>query len=222
MTEYVVALTKPWNVEKYKDLKLEGNWRSLTSPNGYRLLKIYKPRYVFFVHWSWLVPEEIYLKYECIGFHIGDLPLQRGGSPVQNMILEGVSHTKLSAFRIGKGIDTGDIYMKRDVCLNGTAEEIYIRVADVIFGDMIPNIVSSNLVPVAQQGKGMIYTRRKPEDSEVNLPMSLRQLYDFVRMLDCESYPPAFIRYGNLRIEFARASLKADCIVADARIKEDE
>ena len=35
-----------------------------------------------------LIPEDIYTKYVCIQFHASDLPKGRGGSPIQNQIVE--------------------------------------------------------------------------------------------------------------------------------------
>ena len=48
-----------------------------------------KPKLLFFVHWSSLIPEEIFNKYVCIIFHMTDLPFGRGGSPLQNLIVRG-------------------------------------------------------------------------------------------------------------------------------------
>jgi len=218
---YCVATIKPWNIRNFE--KFFGNnsqWYLITSPEEYDVIKELKPRYVFLPHWSWIVPKEIYESVECVGFHEGDLPNERGGSPIQNRILDGVYHTKITAFRIDGGIDTGGIYLNRYTCLNGGGEEVYMRIADVVFDDMIPYIVDNNPTPVPQEGTGTIFKRRKPEESEINHPMSLRQLHDFIRMLDAETYPKAFIRYGNLRLEFSRSSLKFDHLAADVRIEE--
>ncbi len=49
----------------------------------------FSPRYIFFPHWSWIIPKEIYEKFECVIFHMTDLPFGRGGSPLQNLIVRG-------------------------------------------------------------------------------------------------------------------------------------
>ena len=49
-------------------------------------LRVIKSRYVFLPHWSYLVPENVYENYECIIFHMTDVPFGRGGSPLQNLI----------------------------------------------------------------------------------------------------------------------------------------
>ena len=38
-----------------------------------------KPEFVFFPHWSWLIPEEIHSRFDCVIFHMTDLPYGRGG-----------------------------------------------------------------------------------------------------------------------------------------------
>ncbi|KKN72335.1 hypothetical protein LCGC14_0411620 [marine sediment metagenome] len=220
--DYIVATTKRWNLIKFGNLILDGRWHLISSPSEYDQIAELNPRYVFFVHWSWRIPEEIYSRYECVGFHVGDLPNERGGSPIQNRIVEGIQHATLSAFRIDGGIDTGDVYLKKAICLNGGGEEIYMRVADLIFDDMIPAIVRDNPTPTPQMGTGTWYQRRKPFESEIITPTTLPELADFIRMLDADTYPPALIEYGNLRIEFTRPSLKTGYILADVKITEKE
>lgn len=47
---------------------------------------------------------------------------------------------------------------------------------------------------------------------------SLEQIYDEIRMRDEDDHPKTFIDYGNLRIEFNRASLRKNCVEADVKI----
>ena len=45
----------------------------------------------------------------CIGFHTGDLPGDRGGSPIQHKILRGEYDTFVSAMKLVNEIDAGDL-----------------------------------------------------------------------------------------------------------------
>ena len=47
---------------------------------------------------------------------------------------------------------------------------------------------------------------------------SLEKVYDEIRMRDAFHHPLAYIKYGKLRIEFKRASLREDYIEADVKI----
>ncbi|MPN14487.1 hypothetical protein SDC9_161814 [bioreactor metagenome] len=90
-----------------------------------------------------------------------------------------------------------------------------MRASIIIFEHMIPFILSN--LPSAQPQSGEVteFRRRKPEDSELSLNMNMNQIYDYIRMLDAEGYPKAFIRFGSYKLCFSRASLKSDKIVAD-------
>lgn len=181
------------------------------------LLEKINPKYIFFPHWSFIIPSKIYKNYECVVFHMTDLPYGRGGSPLQNLVVRGHEHTKMSAIRVAKGIDTGDIYLKQDLSLLGTAEEIFIR-AGKVMEVMIDKIVELKPTPEKQIGNIVSFKRRKPADGRISELEDLNKIYDYIRMLDAEGYPKAFLETENFRFEFSRASLKKDKIIADVSI----
>jgi methionyl-tRNA formyltransferase len=175
------------------------------------------PEYVFFPHWSWLIPNSIYTKFECVVFHMTDLPFGRGGSPLQNLISRGIYETQVSALKCVKEVDAGPIYLKRPLSLHGTAEEILLRVSSVI-GEMILYMLANRLYPAEQVGDPIKFERLKPSQGNLLDVGSLSQAFDRIRMLDADGYPSAFIDAGNFRFEFTRASLKSDLIIADVKI----
>lgn len=176
------------------------------------------PRYIFFPHWSYLIPEEIHQNYECVIFHMTDLPFGRGGSPLQNLISRGIYDTKITALRCQSEIDAGPVYLKRPISLWGTAEEIYMRAAEII-EDMINWIVDDQPEPIPQQGEVSWFSRRQPEESNIKDLDNLNKLFDYIRMLDAEGYPHAFLDTNYFHLEFERASLKKDYIKADVIIR---
>ena len=176
------------------------------------------PVKIFIPHWSYIIPSAIFERYECIVFHMTDLPYGRGGSPLQNLIVRGLTATKLSALRVEVGLDTGPVYLKMDLSLSGTAEEIFVRVNKLV-GKMIVEIIQNNLQPVPQEGDPVVFKRRKPELSDMSGLEKLEEIFDYIRMLDADGYPHAYIEKGEFRYEFTRASIKADgSIVADVKI----
>lgn len=181
-------------------------------------LSVIQPDYVFFPHWSYIIPERIYSNFECVIFHMTDLPFGRGGSPLQNLIARGIYETKISAFRCERELDSGPIYCKRPLSLYGTAEEIYIRVADII-ADMIKWIIQNCPEPTSQDGEGCYFSRRRTEESNVESINDIKMLYDYIRMLDAEGYPRAFLETEHFRLEFERASFKGEYIKADVMIR---
>jgi methionyl-tRNA formyltransferase len=217
MTSFVVATTKPWNLEAYARFVVgaKGDWHLISHPDGLtkEVIERIAPRYVFFPHWSWKVPPDIFNSVECVLFHMTDLPFGRGGSPLQNLIVRGETHTKVTALRMTNEIDAGPVYLKRPLSLDGSAEEIFRRVSVAVF-EMIDEIVANQPVPVAQIGTPTFFSRRTPSQSILPEVKSARELYDHIRMLDVETYPPAFLDFGGWRIEFSGAELSGDEIRA--------
>lgn len=180
-------------------------------------LKAFSPRFVFFPHWSWKIPASIYEGFECVIFHMTDLPFGRGGSPLQNLIVRGISETQLTALRCVAALDAGPIYMKRPMSLLGTAEEILLR-ASKLTGEMIENIVREQPTPQPQVGEPTIFSRRSPREGDLTKLDDLEKLFDYIRMLDAEGYPSAFLETEHFKLEFSRASLKQDSVIADVKI----
>jgi methionyl-tRNA formyltransferase len=216
---YVVAARHAWNRRVYEDrlAVLPGRWVLIDDPaelTASRLATL-QPRYVFLLHWSWRVPQDIVAAHECIGFHMTDLPYGRGGSPLQNLILRGHRETSVTAFRLGEELDAGPIYAKAPLSLDGRAGDIYARASGVA-ADLIRRIVESRPEPVPQHGEVVTFARRAPEDSRVPEQATPEQLYDFIRMLDAEGYPHAFIEAGGWRCEFVDAALDGQSVLAKA------
>ncbi len=203
-----------------------GRWRFIQSREELTLeaIRSLDPRYIFFLHWSWRVPEGMVDTYECIAFHMTDLPYGRGGTPLQNLIIGGHKETKLTAFRMTRDFDAGPIYMKANMGLEGNAEEIYLRVS-YLAAEMIKRIVRDTPRPEPQKGEVVVFRRRKPEESEISDLETLPELFDFIRMLDAEGYPRAFLVRNRFRYEFHNASLRGKRIttyVTITPIREEE
>ena len=47
------------------------------------------------------------------------------------------------------------------------------------------------------------------------------QIYDHIRMLDADGYPPAFIRLVDFKLEFTKANKKPESIEAKVRITKE-
>ncbi|MGA1545299.1 MAG: methionyl-tRNA formyltransferase [Saprospiraceae bacterium] len=218
---YVLIGCKSWHKRLFKEQDSENldSWyfiKSLEELTTTHINNIH-PRRIFFLHWSWKVPDEIIENYECICFHMTDVPYGRGGSPLQNLIVRGHQITKLTALRMTNEFDAGPIYLQEDLSLGGGAEEIYLRATKLSF-KMIENIIRDDIKPVPQIGEPTLFKRRKPEESKIEQINSLDKLHDFIRMLDAEGYPKAFLEYEGFRYEFSRSALYDGRIIADVKI----
>jgi len=208
---FLVVTIKSWNVENFLRLTAEdknNEWHLITDKDDFNIKKVQEinPKLIFFPHWSWIIPKEIYEKYECVVFHMTDLPYGRGGSPLQNLIVRGHKSSKLSVLKVAGELDAGPIYTKRDLDLSGTAEDILKRVSDVTFS-VIKEMANKDNIAIPQQGEIVKFARRKPEDGDLSVLVEIEKVYDYIRMLDAEGYPLSFLEKNNLRLEFKEAKL---------------
>ncbi|MBE5876145.1 MAG: methionyl-tRNA formyltransferase [Lachnospiraceae bacterium] len=220
----IIATIKSWNIERAMRLKeqYEGIHEILVMTQKEELnleaVKAFAPDYILLPHWSYFISEEITQNWNCVVFHMTDLPYGRGGSPLQNLIVRGHKETKISAIAVTKKLDGGPVYMKHPLSLEGSAQEIFIRCSDIIFTEMIPKFLTGNPQAVEQTGEPVIFKRRTREDGELKPDMSLEQIYDYIRMLDAEGYPRAFMDFGKYELSFEQAHVSEDGTSVEARV----
>lgn len=218
---YVVCGCKEWTRRTFSEIqkRLPGRWYFIGTREDLTEEKLLPlaPRSIFFLHWSWIVPGNILDRFECINFHMTDLPYGRGGSPLQNLILRGHRETKLTAHRMTREIDEGPVYLKDSLSLEGSAQEIFDRCSDIAV-QMIDRIIHESPTPVPQQGEVVKFQRRSPEQSVLTDIHSLQEFYDFICMLDAEGYPRAFFTRNGFRYEFRNATLSGGSLTANVTI----
>jgi methionyl-tRNA formyltransferase len=204
---YLFCAYRDWALKLFQKLKKKyPDMYLLSSPKKLTInyLKRKKPEIIFFPDWSWIIPNEIISNYKCICFHESNLPKFRGGSPIQNQIIRGVTKTKTTAFIMNEKIDAGDIILQKNLSLEGSIQEIFSRMSENDYS-LILKIMNGRYKRKKQSGKPTTYSRRKPKESELkSLNHSIRYLYNFIRMLE-DPYPNAFIRIGKQKLIFKKA-----------------
>ncbi|WP_017185622.1 hypothetical protein [Alkalibacillus haloalkaliphilus] len=220
---YVIAANHKRYTKLFLNLqsRLDGEFYFISNKEEltYSFLQEINPKYVFFPHWSYIIPEEIFNDFECIIFHMTDVPFGRGGSPLQNLISREIYDTKISAIKCVEELDAGPVFLKRPLNLYGSAEEIYLRAADVI-EEMIFDMITTHPSPINQSGEVVHFHRRNPSESNIEEIDRLEKVYDLIRMLDADGYPKAYVNTKHFTIEFERASYKGDLIHADVKIRK--
>lgn len=226
MSKYIILSEKSWHKNLFYVLEkafYNDSWLLIDSKKDFNLSNLieFKPSKIFIPHWSYIIPCEIYESYECIVFHMTDLPFGRGGSPLQNLISRGHKETKISAIKVEQGLDTGDVFLKKTLDLEGSANEIFER-SSLVIEEMISEIINDNILPFPQVGEVTEFKRRKPEDSNMNELYDLEKVYDYIRMLDCTGYPHAFVETPSLKFEFINAVFNEneEIITANVRISK--
>lgn len=161
---------------------------------------------IFVVGWSWKIEPEIINKSLVVGIHPSDLPDYSGGSPIQNQILDGITRTNSTLFKLNEKFDEGDIIDKEPVDLSGHMSDVFnsISLSSVA---MIQRFLNNypDIKLFKQCGAGKKVRRIKPSDSRLENPvgkngkMSCRELWDFIRCRE-DPYPNAFFEDDTGRI----------------------
>lgn len=83
------------------------------------ILRGYNPDVIIVVAFGQIIPESILEipKYGCVNIHGSLLPKYRGAAPIQWAVLDGEKETGVTTMLMDKGVDTGDILLKRVINL---------------------------------------------------------------------------------------------------------
>ncbi len=215
---YLIITKRIWDKRNFLNLNNK-KFKVLFTLNKKKIQK-FRPKIIFFIHWSKKISANFLKKNLCIQFHSSDLPRFRGGSPIQNQIINQVKNTKISAFKMNDIIDGGDICIKEKLKLSGSAETIYKNMEKKCV-HMIKKISKrKKVIFYKQKGKASFYKRRSDKDSNLKLNElnNFSSLYDFIRMLDADGYPNAFLKLKKFKIIFNDAKLEKKCVSGKFKI----
>lgn len=97
-------------------------------------LKELKPDLILVTAYGQLLSEEILNipPLGCINMHASLLPAYRGAAPIQWAIVNGETKTGVTAMMMDKGMDTGDMLLRREVAIDpqDTAQSLYEKLAE--------------------------------------------------------------------------------------------
>ncbi len=219
---------RDWAIDIYEKIyeiyKNQHNFLIFRSKNEFNedTLKDFKPDLILWYGWSWIVKDIFVNDYESIMLHPTPLPKYRGGSPIQNQIINGEKFGAVSLFRMNEELDKGDIYQQLPLSLAGSLDDVFSRISDLGFAATC-NIIEGNYTLTPQDhSRSTYFKRRTPKDSEITIEelanKTLDNLYDKLRMLS-DPYPNAYIEIGDFKLEFKGASkLSNNELKADVRI----
>jgi methionyl-tRNA formyltransferase len=160
------------------------------------VLDDFKPDLVLFYGWSWIISSDLLQRHTCLMLHPSPLPRYRGGSPIQNQIIEGETCSKVSLFVMSDELDAGDLVGQQDLSLAGTLDEIFNRMEDAGV-ELTSHLLKYGLQRVPQDHSEATFCKRRTlSDSEITdeelLSKPAEYLYNKIRML-ADPYPNAYI-----------------------------
>ncbi len=167
-------------------------------------LKKYKPiDLVIAIGISDIIKKELLKisKIGVLGAHAAKLPERPGCSPIVWAILDGLSETEMTIFKMSEKIDSGPIYCKRKIKINSLTTSTIIRKN---MDNAIIELLDKNLLNILNgKNKGKIlkgkrnYTRKRGlRDGALNLAFSSEEILRKVRALSTP-YPGAHFYGGD-------------------------
>lgn len=223
----IVTSTSDFNYSNEKNVHvIDGSDQASLA----HLINEIQPDIIFFYGWSWIIQNSIIKNYTCICLHPSPLPRYRGGSPVQHQIIQGELNSAVTLFKMGSGVDGGDIYKQGSFSLVGSLDEIFTRITSVgvsLTRQLLSDLFYGSLQFYSQSSIGdfPIWKRRKKEESELKLSsiqsMDFLSLYNFVRAL-AEPYPNAYIVHRGKRILIQEVKYLSDIGNAKLLTKDDD
>lgn len=133
--------------------------------------------------------------------HASDLPLGRGWSPHIWDVISGKNELTLSLLNAEDSVDSGDIWKKKHISLNGS--ELYDEINELLFKAEMEllswacqNISTAKPEP-QESSETSYYHRRTPVDSQLDVNKSIKEQFSLLRVCDPNRYPAFFELNGH-------------------------
>lgn len=144
-----------------------------------------------------------------INLHYSLLPKYRGAAPVQRTLIAGEAVFGYSIFQLDPGMDTGPIYLQREVAVSGNQNATDIlRLLSRAAAESIPSLIEmleSETSPTPQQGDPSFATKISKEELFLDLRLPGNEIFNRIRALTDQ--PGAWSRFFGIRIIIHRAEL---------------
>jgi len=196
---------RPWAEKIYLNLRNQFTEHQFVIINtreemSYDDIERIHPDIILWYGWSWIIPDYILQKYFSVMLHPSPLPKYRGGSPIQNQIVNGDTSSAVTLFKMDRGIDTGDIILQESFEMDGELSDILDSISSIgtkLSKSMIENFANiDNIMYKQNEDLATYYPRRTPKQSEITIDEikehTAEQLYNKIRCLQ-DPYPNAYI-----------------------------
>jgi methionyl-tRNA formyltransferase len=164
---------------------------------------------LFLISCSQIITDKTKLLFQnTLVLHASDLPVGRGWSPHVWDVISGKDVITLSLLEAKEPVDTGDIWKKVNINLNGT--ELFDEINGLLFSAELSLVEwacenYSSCIPESQSSeKSVYYRKRTPQDSELDLDKTLDSQFNILRVCDPNRFPAFFYKNGqryNVRVE---------------------
>ena len=127
--------------------------------------------------------------------HESNLPEGKGFAPLQWQVLEGKNKIVFSLIEAAEEFDSGDIFDQEELVLDGTElyDEIRFKQATLTF-KLLEKFLETypKYKRMKQIGKSTFYRKRIGTDSELDINMTIKELFPLLRIVNNKDWPGFF------------------------------
>jgi len=127
-------------------------------------IKDLKPDVGILIAFGKIIPQNIIDLFPAgiVNLHPSLLPLHRGPTPIESVILKGEQKTGVSIMALGKKMDAGPVYAQSEIGLDGTETKQHLatklsEIGSAMIIDLLPEIVSGQAVALPQDESRATY-----------------------------------------------------------------
>lgn len=153
-------------------------------------------------------------RFGCVNIHASLLPAYRGAAPIQWAVINGEERTGVTAQQMAKGMDTGDILLKKEVTIatDETGESLHDKLMEAgaeLIVEVLPLIERGELTPVKQEEALVSYAPKLTKEMGLlNFDKDAVSLERLIRGLN--SWPSAYTIYKGKTLKIWEAQVLSD------------
>jgi len=142
-----------------------------------------------------------------INLHTSILPKYRGASPIQQTLLNGDKETGVTAMKMDRGLDTGDILAVSRVQIDNSwkLEELYQKLTDMA-GELIVDVLNrySDLKPIPQNSSDASHCGKiLKSDGEISFKLSSKNIIQKFKALT--PWPSIYLQNGLKLLDISKS-----------------
>lgn len=150
-------------------------------------------------------------RYGCINIHASLLPKLRGAAPIHRAIIEGESVSGVTIMQMEKGLDTGDMLLKREVPIEEkeTADSLHDKLAELgarMIIECLPLIEQGSIIPEKQDDEQSSYAKMlNKQMGYIDWSLKAIEIERLIRGLN--SWPSAYTYYQGKQLKIWDATV---------------
>ncbi len=150
-------------------------------------------------------------EYGCINIHASLLPAYRGAAPIQWAVLNGEKESGVTIMQMDKGLDTGDMLLKRSVELSPTEtgdslHDKLMHLGAELIVEALSKLEKGELVPEKQKDELSSYAKKLTKAmGQIDWSKDAVSLERWIRGLN--SWPSAYTIFGGKTLKIWEAQV---------------